>query len=253
MAEIPRFFVDSGLLQRDTVELTGEALHHLRVLRLSPGATLCLLDGCGSRCLARLEQIGATGALARLLTRQTALERPLSVTLLQGLPKGDKFELILQKGTELGVGVFQPLATERAVPAPPAARLATRQKRWQTIVREACRQSRRDLLPEVRSLCPLATALDQIDGSALRLMLWEDGARPLAAALPAPPAPPPVSVALLVGPEGGFSAAEAERAGAAGFQPVHLGPRILRTETAGLAVTAILQYLYGDWQATPVD
>jgi 16S rRNA (uracil1498-N3)-methyltransferase len=115
--------------------------------------------------------------------------------------------------------------------------------RWQRIIQEATRQSRRPLLPRLEELRPLAQALAQTN-EALRLMLWEEGSIPLNAALPPEP---PASCALLVGPEGGFSAAEAQSAQHAGFIPVSLGKRILRTETAGMAVAAVLQNRYGDF------
>ncbi|MEZ4483640.1 MAG: RsmE family RNA methyltransferase [Syntrophotaleaceae bacterium] len=122
------------------------------------------------------------------------------------------------------------------------AKAEQRCQRWQRIVGEAARQSRRPLLPAVATPRPLIEALADC-GEELRLMLWEDGSRPLAETLPTVA---PASIALLVGPEGGFTTEEARTAAKTGFQPVHLGPRIMRSETAGFAVAAILQYHYGD-------
>lgn len=166
---------------------------------------------------------------------------------MQALPKGDKLDLVLQKGTELGISCFQPLESDHAVPQLDAARRDKRQQRWQRIVNEAARQCRRSTLPEVEALKPLQQALTESTAD-LKLVLWEAGAVALAERLPPEP---PDSVALLVGPEGGFSARELTEITNAGFQPVHLGPRILRTETAGLAATPVLQYLYGDWRQAP--
>lgn len=240
MAELPRFFVPADALAGDPVILGGDTLHHLRtVLRLDIGREVLLLDGAGNGCRARLRTIGRDRAEAVVSARWRESEALCPLRLIQSLPKGDKFDLVLQKGTELGVTTFQPALSGRGVARPEGGRA----ERWARIVREAARQSRRPVLPRLMPLLPLTAALQTVD-EPLRLVLWEQGAEPLAALLPAVP---PAGVAVLVGPEGGFSPAEVAAVGAAGFRAVHLGPRILRTETAGLAVAAVLQYLYGDW------
>lgn len=241
MAELHRFFLPPERLRGDLLTIDGEPLHHLRtVLRLGSGSEVLLLDGTGQCCRVRLDAVGRDQASATVLTRWVEAEHPCPLRLLQALPKGDKFELVLQKGTELGITAFQPVLSGRGVSRPDAGRTA----RWQRIVTEAARQSRRPRLPELAPLLPLAEALAQIR-EPLRLVLWEKGARPLAEVLPPEP---PSGVALLVGPEGGFAGEEIDMLATGGFLPVHLGPRILRTETAGLAVAAVLQYLYGDWK-----
>jgi 16S rRNA (uracil1498-N3)-methyltransferase len=244
MADLPRFFVPAGSLAGDPVTIAGDPLHHLRtVLRLGPGSELLLLDGTGTCCRVRLMTVGRDQATATVIDRRFEREQPCPLRLLQALPKGDKFELVLQKGTELGVTVFQPVLSGRAVSRPETGRTT----RWERIITEAARQSRRPRLPQLAPLLPLSAALAMVS-EPLRLVLWEQGARALAEVLPAGA---PAGVALLVGPEGGFSAAEIGTISTAGFLPVHLGPRILRTETAGLAVAAVLQHLYGDWRQAP--
>ncbi len=248
MSDPLRFFVPADSLSGDRVTITGDPFHHLRnVLRLKPGAQLMLLDGQGLCCEVRLEHLEADQGIAHVLRRWQEKDAALPITLLQALPKGDKFDLILQKGTELGISCFQPIETSHAVPNLDAARRNKRRQRWQRIASEAARQSRRFTLPEVRLLQPLNAILAETSDD-LKLVLWEAGRLPLRDALPPVP---PKGVSLLVGPEGGFSAAEIEAIKRAGFQPVHLGPRILRTETAALASVPILQYLYGDWQTPP--
>ena len=248
MSDPLRFFVPAESLQGDRVFVTGEPYHHLRnVLRIKAGAILLLLDGFGQCCEVQLEQLHSEQATTRVIRRWQETDAALPITLLQALPKGDKFDLVLQKGTELGVSCFQPLETEHAIPSLNAARLSKREQRWQRIISEAARQSRRNFLPELKPLQKLAMVLEQPSGD-LKLVLWEAGSVALAEVLPEAP---PTGVALLIGPEGGFSATEIKTITAAGFQAVHLGPRILRTETAGLAATPILQYLYGDWQHPP--
>jgi 16S rRNA (uracil1498-N3)-methyltransferase len=238
-----RFFVAPETLHSDSIALTGETLHHLAVvLRQGRGDEILLLDGRGTACRVRIDSLARNGGQATVLERRQETETALPVHLLQALPKGDKMDLILQKGTELGIGCFSPLRTDRSVPQLTESRETQRLQRWQKIVREAARQSCRSLLPEVHPLRSLDEALAR-SKEDLRLMLWEEGSLPLAEGLPSEP---PRSVALLVGPEGGFTAKEADSARQAGFVPVRLGPRIMRSETAGFAVAAILQYCYGD-------
>ncbi len=238
-----RFFVDPGQLAADRVPLSGEVLHHLaKVLRMRPGDELELLDGAGQICRCRVLALGRHQGEAQILARRRVTERPFPVQLLQALPKGDKFDLVLQKGTELGITRFVPVLAGRSVPQPGPSREENRLLRWRKIVREAARQCRRPLIPEVAPLVPLASALAAV-GDSLRLLLWEEESRPLADLLGTLR---PSAVTILVGPEGGFSVAEVELAVAAGFVPVKVGPRILRSETAGFAVAAILQYVFGD-------
>lgn len=248
MSDPVRFFVPAESLQGEPIIISGEPYHHLRkVLRLKAGAKVLLLDGHGHCCEVRIEELQNGQATTRLLRQWHETQDSLSITLLQALPKGDKFDLVLQKGTELGVSTFQAIETEHAIPSPSADRLKKREQRWQRIANEAARQSRRTFLPEVKPLQKLSAVLEETSHD-LKLVLWEAGSVSLAEALPATP---PAGVRLLIGPEGGFSGQELQAITAAGFQPVHLGPRILRTETAGLAATPILQYLYGDWQKAP--
>ena len=238
-----RFFVSPASLQQTTIPLEGDTLHHLsKVLRLSPGEEILLLDGLGNLCLCRIESLGRRSGEARVLRRWQESEAVLPIQLLQSLPKGDKMELILQKGTELGVTEFVPVLAGRSTARLVADREESRQQRWQRIIQEAARQCRRPVLPRLTPAIPLAEALSACSAE-LRLLPWEEESRPLAAVLPSRA---PASAAVLIGPEGGFSAAEAALAAEAGFLPVSLGHRILRSETAGFAVATILQHHYGD-------
>ncbi len=238
-----RFFVPPPLLQQSAFELPEEVAHHLRsVLRLRSGEEILLLDGLGAVCRCRIETLERRCARVLTLERWQEGEEAFPIHLLQGLPKGDKMDLVLQKGTELGISTFTPLLAGRSVPSRSAGQEARRHERWERIIREAARQCRRPLLPRLLPATGLAEGLASCSDE-LRLMLWEEGSRPLGEVLAPARAR---SAAVLVGPEGGFSAAEAEAARTAGFVPVRLGPRILRTETAGLAVASIIQYLFGD-------
>lgn len=238
-----RFFVPATAIGDTAVKLPAEVAHHAhKVLRLATGAEIVLLDGSGLELDCRITGLSSRAGQADILDRRQVVETAMPVRMIQGLPKGDKFDLVLQKGTELGVTRFSPAWTERSVPVAKPERMEKRNTRWQRIVAEAARQSRRSRLPECQPVRPLAEVLADT-GEELRLMFWEEGSRPLHDVLPAEP---PAGVAVLIGPEGGFTSAEADLAVAHGFCPVRLGPRILRSETAGFAVAAVLQYLYGD-------
>jgi len=248
MVELPRFFLAPGSLDGDDICITGEPFHHLaQVLRLQAGDRVLLLDGAGICCQACITAVARHSAAARIQSRWCARETALSVLLLQALPKGEKFDLVLQKGTELGIDSFQPVLSERSIPRLTPERLRKRVGRWSRIISEAARQSRRSILPELGPLQPLTEALPG-PADRLRLVLWEMAETALAEALPEQC---PSGISLLVGPEGGFAPAEITFAQQAGYQAVHLGPRILRTETAGLAAAAILQYRYGDLDRAP--
>ena len=232
-----RLFVPPEALLSKDVVISHDAFHHLSVLRLRVGDEVLLLDGGGHLGRAKLLSMSRSSAVAEILESWQEKEELLPLRLIQGLPRGEKFEWLLEKGVELGISTFTPVLSERSQVR------GEKFARWQKIIQESTRQSRRPLLPVLEELRPLQQALSETT-ETLRLMLWEEGSIPLNTALPQEI---PASCALLVGPEGGFSTAEALAAGAAGFVPVSLGKRILRTETAGMAVAAILQNRYGDF------
>lgn len=267
-----RFFVPAAAVQADQVTFTGADLHHLsRVLRLGPGDRVIALTDAGDEYDVELVTVSPEAAAGRVTAhRASAGEPPLQVTLVQGLAKGDKMDLIVQKCTEVGVTRVWPIHTERAVVRLDPAKAASRQARWQVIAREAAEQSRRGRVPEVAAVADFGAALaavreavSQAPGRVLALFPWEEErGRGLAEVLAAAqtraqaavqtraPAQaeslPPQAVWLFIGPEGGFSEAEAAQARAAGLIPVSLGPRILRTETAGLAAAVMVLFALGD-------
>lgn len=239
-----RFFIPSADLQQNgTVDLAPELVKHIRsVLRLPVGMELELLDGRGGIARCRLETLGTGTGSATVLDVQQIPPPPLRIELVQGMAKGDKLDLVLQKGTELGAGRFIICPMERSIGRLKEERLAGRIERWQRIVQEASRQCGQTHLPSVETARALPVGLAACRGD-LKLMLWEEETQPLPDILPETA---PSSISVLVGPEGGLSQSEAELARQAGFRSVRLGPRILRTETAGLAIISVLQYLYGD-------
>lgn len=221
----------------ECISLPEELCHHLaRVLRLAPGTEFRLFNGSGQVADAVLQDDGR--AWLRLV--HDSLPTSCRIRLIQGLPKGDRTELILQKGTELGVSQFDLVTTERSVVR--FKRESRQQLRWEKIIQEAARQSGQYHLPLLQCSDSLQGALTA-DEADLKLLLWEQSEAPLADVLGARKYQ---RISVIVGPEGGITEAEAAVAVSSGYQPVSLGPRILRTETAGLAIIAILQYLYGD-------
>lgn len=241
-----RFLVSPELLASQSFSIEGELYRHMiKVLRLDVGNRVRLFDGSGQEGTAVILRIGPRNLTVALESPPTAhLTQTPAITLIQGLPKGEKGDLIVQKATELGVSSIVTFPAQRSVVKIAAEQRTQRQARWQKIADEAARQSRRSSVPAVVLAESLPSVLERSVDS-LRLLLWEgEQQRHLKEALAAPSAP--ASIAILVGPEGGIADSEAELAVHHGFTAVSLGPRILRTETAGLAMLAILQYHWGD-------
>jgi 16S rRNA (uracil1498-N3)-methyltransferase len=236
---MPRVFVPPEQLTGERVELAGEAHRHLaRVLRIAVGAEVVIFDGRGVEIDGRVVALDGRTVTLALGARRSLPPPPVSITLLQGVPRGERMDLVVQKTTELGVARIVPVLAERSVARPPAQRSG----RWQTIAEEAARQSGRAEVPEVSVPLPLAQALALARSCAARWLPWEEERTlPLRRALAAT-AP---TVALLVGPEGGLTLAEVEQARAAGFVTVSMGPRILRTETAAIVAVALIQSAAG--------
>lgn len=242
-----RFFVDPQLLQGSSGVISGELCRHIStVLRLATGDAIRLADGNGREAIATITAVDKDGVHVDLeaLSAETAAVATPRITVYQGLPKGEKLELILQKCTELGAAEIVPFMAARSVTRLEGEKLEKRVARWQKIALEAARQSGRGTVPLVDFAPGMAQLLCRGDHD-LCLLLWEEeeeqGLRELLSAVQRPE-----SVAVIIGPEGGLTPGEAAMAMAAGYRPVTLGRRILRTETAGLAVVSVLQYLWGD-------
>lgn len=241
-----RFFVEKERIRDGRARIEGGDFRHAaRVLRLGPGDVLCVCDGEGSEYEGRVLHIGKAAVELELSDKQPSKgELPYEVTLIQGLPKSDKLEWILQKCTELGASRFIPALTARCVARPRAAEFERRRERYERIALEAAMQSRRGRRPSVEGL----QELGKIDYSPYDLLLFcyeEEEAQSLRMALEGLAARPG-RIALLIGPEGGFEPEEAAWIRAKGGLSVHLGRRILRTETAGMAALAMLQYALGE-------
>jgi 16S rRNA (uracil1498-N3)-methyltransferase len=237
---MPRLHVPSEELTGAEVTLGGEAHRYLtRVLRLAAGASVELFDGRGQEITATVVRAGPRELTLALGDRRRVAPRATPpVTLLQGLPRPERMDLIVQKATELGAARIVPVRAARS-----AAGQQPRPDRWERIAREAARQCGRAELPELAAASSLADAVAALAPETTRLVPWEDapGAAPLHQLLP----PHPTGVAILVGPEGGLTPEEIALCLGAGFRIATLGPRILRTETAAIAVLAVIQSLVG--------
>jgi 16S rRNA (uracil1498-N3)-methyltransferase len=240
-----RLFVPPERMRATPITVDGAEHHHIaRVLRARPGDAVTLFDGAGGEVEARIVRVGReeTELVAEAGLRSNAAaadtagaETPL--VLLTAVPRGGRMDFLVQKCCELGVSRIVPIVAERSVTRPEPGRRA----RWEKIAREAARQCGRADVPVVSEPAALATALAAPELPDRRLILSTDEAgRPLRALL-AERGP----TALLVGPEGGFAAAETEAARAAGFQPVSLGSRILRVETAAIVAVALAEEAFG--------
>lgn len=240
---LTRCFVELPLQAGAQFALPDTAANHLaRVLRLREGDGCVLFNGDGHDYDARITAISKRGVLADIVgARAVDNESPLHVTLLQGIARGEKMDLILQKATELGVAAIVPVMAERTEVKLDAERTEKRVAHWRSVIASACEQSGRARLPTLSLPAALADAAGIVDGAATKLTLDPTGEVTLASAQVAAGA-----VVVAIGPEGGWSPRDRDTLAAAGFIGLRLGPRILRTETAGLAAIAALQSRFGD-------
>ena len=241
---VPRFFIDAELRAGGTTQLPEEAAHHaVHVLRLRAGEDVTLFNGRGGEHAGRIAAIERRRVSVDVLAHR-ALEResPLAVTLVQGVSAGEKMDFTVQKATELGVAAVQPVLAERSTGRIAGERAAQKRAHWQRVAIAACEQCGRNRVPQV--LAPLALeeycrnappAYGLLLSPAAQLGLREAAGRLQGAAT------------LAAGPEAGFATHEEALLAQAGFTPVRLGPRVLRTETAALAALAALNALAGDF------
>lgn len=237
---MPRFFVPD--LSGDVLTLSGEdGRHAAKSLRCRVGEELELCDGRGAECLCAVAAVEGDTLTLRVVERRPSRgELPCRVSLYQALPKGDKLELIVQKAVELGAAEIVPVLTQRCVSRPDSRAMEKKRERLQKIALEAAKQSGRGVVPQVAPLLDFPAALAEMARSACPLFFYEGGGEPLGKALSAQPG----SIALMVGPEGGFDPAEAQAARDAGLRVCTLGPRILRCETAPLYALSAIGYVY---------
>jgi 16S rRNA (uracil1498-N3)-methyltransferase len=255
-----RFFVSPDQFENDKVAISGPAVHQIRnVLRLSPGDHIVVLDNSGWEREAEIVVVGQEQVVGEVLSKTLATGEPRTkVSLYQGVLKGSHFELVLQKGTELGIVEFVPLISQRCTIAG-LDDVNKKRERWQHIIQEAAEQSRRGSLPHLQMAVLFSQACERSKRTGgLSLMPWEEekavnlkrvfgkeGKEARGKKAPSFPSRP-FSINLFIGPEGGFTPEEVTLAQRYNIIPITLGPRILRAETAGLVTTAAIFYELGD-------
>jgi len=245
---LTRLFVPERLAVGQQASLPEAAsLHVTRVLRLAAGARVVLFDGSGGEYDGTIVQTARSG-VTLLPTQYRPVERESvhQVALLQALARGEKMDWIVQKATELGVARIVSVALERSVVRLKDEQAIKRLAHWRAIAVNACEQCGRNRLPEIVLPCTLDEALQVCTDcpESLQLLLDPEATVALSASLPSAPQ----RVTVLIGPEGGLTSAETDTAIGAGFVGVNLGPRVLRTETAALAVLSVLQFAPMNWQ-----
>ena len=237
-----------GLLA-DTIEITGSDAHHLmHVMRAKPGDEMVVVDDAGQTARMAMTAFTAETVTMQLMEHLDAnTEPPIDITLAQCLLKGDKMEFVVQKAVELGAARVVPLKSQNCVVRYEAKKAAQRQQRWQKIADEACKQCGRTSLIEVAALMDIEKYIAQLPENACLLFCYENETQQgIKATLREAEARGVHDFVVLIGPEGGFSLAEAEATLRAGGHSVTLGPRILRAETAAVAALTVVQYENGD-------
>ena len=238
---VPRVYTDQELSDRALVTLeNGPAKHLVRVLRMGPGDALSVFNGDGGEYPAVIQSADRKRVVIETGKRNSHdCESPLAIELGIAVSRGERMDWVVQKATELGVTRITPLLSKRVEVKLNAERTAKRLRHWHQIAISACEQCGRNRLPALSSITPLADWLPEIRAER-RFVLQPD------APSTTDSGQTPASVALLIGPEGGLSKSEIALAEQAGFEPLQLGPRVLRTETAPLAALAIMQSRWGD-------
>ena len=240
-----QFYVEPNQIEPSRAVITGPDVNHIRnVLRMKPGEAVRIADCLGACYEGEIGEISSDQVIVRLMgNRVESTELPVRVTLFQGLPKSDKMELIIQKNTELGVSGIVPVATSRAVVKLDEKKADGKVKRWNGIAEAAAKQSKRTLIPEVCPVISFKKALAEAEKYDVKLMPYENAEGMAFTRRCIGEIWPGATVAVFIGPEGGFSEEEVEAASAVGFVPITLGRRILRTETAGMCVLSMLGYV----------
>lgn len=240
-----QFFVEPGQIQDGKIIITGGDVNHIRnVLRMKPGEEIAVsngIDGREYRC--GIETFTENEVICSLrFIKEDAVELPARIYLFQGLPKADKMELIVQKAVELGVYEVIPVTVRRCVVKLDGKKAAGKVGRWQGIAEAAAKQSKRGIIPQVHSVMGMREAVEYASGMEVKLIPYElaEDIRRTREIIEA--VGPGADIAVFIGPEGGFEPGEIQMALEAGIEPVTLGRRILRTETAGLTVLSWLMY-----------
>jgi 16S rRNA (uracil1498-N3)-methyltransferase len=241
-----RFYVPQPQIEKGLLKVEGSEVRHIRrVLRLKVGDSLVLFDGSAKEYEGIIVKESPSSVVIKVKDIfSPSKESPLEITLAQSLLKGEKMEYLIQKTTELGIKKIIPFFSCRSVPLLDKSKKLRRYHRWEKIAIEACKQCGRITVPRVEPLQNYSEMLGMASSEALRLILWEKEGQGLKEVLKESEGR--TKIFFMVGPEGGMSDEEVGEAKKAGFIPITLGKRILRSETAGLCLLSVLQYEWGD-------
>ena len=238
------FFVDASQVSEETIRIEGTDVNHMKnVLRMRIGEEVTVSDGQGKEYLCQVRDFEEEQVQLKIVeTKASDVELPSKIYLFQGLPKQEKMELIVQKCVELGIYAVVPVSMKRCVVKLDDKKATSKLTRWQGIAEAAAKQSKRGIIPQITKVMTFAQALEYSSTAQVRLVPYElaegmDRTREIIEQIQ-----PGQDIAVFIGPEGGFDEAEIGKAIEAGMQPITLGKRILRTETAGMTVLSILMY-----------
>lgn len=239
-----RFFVEQEACKGSAIRITGNDWNHMKhVLRLKCGETVAVSDGSEREYICEIEAYTEEAAQLRVIDiLDSNAELPTAITLYQGFPKGDKMELIIQKAVELGAARIVPVMMQRSVVKLDAKKAEKRVERYNAIARSAAKQSKRSVIPVVAPVMNWKEALEDARQLDMVLLPYEDAAGMVYARKLIQQAASKPSLGIIIGPEGGFEAAEVEAAKEAGAECLTLGHRILRTETAGMTALSLLMF-----------
>jgi 16S rRNA (uracil1498-N3)-methyltransferase len=238
------FFVTPEAVGETSIAITGTDVNHIRnVLRMKAGEEILVSDGQGKDYCCELEEITEQAVTARITDHTFAgTELSAEFYLFQGLPKADKMELIIQKAVELGVKEIIPVATKRAVVKLDEKKAAKKLERWQAIAESAAKQSRRGIIPKIQNVMDFKEALQYAGNFDRNIIPYENYKDMAETRAILEQIQPGMKVGIFIGPEGGFDEAEVESAIEQNVHPISLGRRILRTETAGMAILSVLMF-----------
>ena len=236
------FFTDAGNIGGTAAQITGPDVNHIKnVLRMKPGDIIRVCDGGGACYICRITALEPERVTCDIIEKdENGTELPASTTILQGIPKGDKMEFVIQKNVELGINTIVPVQMARSVVHLDAQRAQSKQKRWQAIALSAAKQSKRTAVPAVELPQSFKAAVDGTRGYDLKILPYENEVGIESARRIIERVEPGMSIAFIIGPEGGFEPEEVAYAEEAGYERISLGRRILRTETAGMVLMSAI-------------
>lgn len=242
-----KFFVDESNIHKDSICIVGENVNHIvKVLRMKNGDKILVSNGRGKEYICSLSNLSTKEVICDIIYEmENKTEPPVSITLFQGLPKAQKMDLIVQKCVEIGVSKIQPVITSRVVVKTEGKDITGKLERWQRIAEEAAKQSNRGTIPKIFKPISFDKSIEMLGNMDLTIVPYERE-ESLGIKNVLKNGMTYKDIGIFIGPEGGFEEYEIERCLKAGIKPVTLGPRILRTETAGFVASTMILYEIGD-------